>query len=144
MYQNKLHFAVRSFLIISVILLLAACQPAAPPVPSKSPAATEAPVVTEAPAAEEYMPTVGKITTEDYKPEIRPAKEKYTFGFANYMRAAPFCVIVEDGMNKYAQEAGIDLFVVDNEANAEKAVTNAQAMITKGVDFFIEYQGVAA
>jgi ribose transport system substrate-binding protein len=91
----------------------------------------------------EWIPGMGKVTTENYKPRIDQATKKYSFGFANYMRAAPFCTIVEEGMRKYAQEAGIEIFIVDNEADAAKAVDNARAMITKQVDFFIEYQGHA-
>lgn len=91
----------------------------------------------------EYMPTVGLISTEEYKPEIHKAEKKWLVGFANYMRAAPFCLSVEEGMIKYAEEAGVELFVVDNAADPARAVDNARMMIVKGVDFFIEYQGHA-
>ena len=94
---------------------------------------------------EGYMPTVGQVSTEDYQPEIVPASadEDWLIGFANYMLAAPFCGIVQEGHEKYAAEAGVEIFIVDNEADPAKSVDNARAMISKGVDFFIEYQGHA-
>jgi ribose transport system substrate-binding protein len=100
----------------------------------------------EAEAEEDgYMPTVGKISTEDYVPQITPAGdgEDFLIGFANYFLAAPFCGIVEEGMNNYGEQANVELFIVDNEADPAKSVDNARAMISKGVDFFIEYQGHA-
>jgi len=46
-------------------------------------------------------------------------------------------------MVKFGEEANVELFIVDNEADPAKSVDNARAMISKEVDFFIEYQGHA-
>lgn len=92
-----------------------------------------------------YMPTVGQISTDKYEPKIvsAGADEKWLIGFANYMLAAPFCGIVQKGVEKYAKEANVETFIVDNEADPAKSVDNARAMISKKVNFFIEYQGNA-
>ncbi len=110
-------------------------------------AAEAAPPETEAPSVEVagYMPTVGLISTEDYQPQIVPASagEDWLIGFANYTLAAPFCGIVEDGHIQYAAEANVEIFIVDNEADPAKSIDNARAMISREVDFLIEYQGHA-
>lgn len=129
--MKKILVTLSMVVILGLILMVVGCKEEA---------------VEEAASAEEgYMPTVGEISTEDYDPQITPAEEGEDFliGFANYMLAAPFCGIVEEGMKMYGEEANVELFIVDNEADPAKSVDNARAMLTKEVDFFIEYQGHA-
>ena len=128
-------------IIISIIILLLIIVVLVPGCKGETTAEeTTAKAVETTAAIEEYMPSVGKISTEDYVPTFREAKEKYLIGFANNTRAAAFCNLVEESMVESAEKAGVELFIVDNEADAAKAVDNARAMISKDVDFFVEYQ----
>lgn len=150
MKRETVMLIARILLGVSLAATLASCGPAATPTAAPAPTtatmATEAPAPTSAPAspaASAYMPTVGQISTTDYVPQIRPAPKKYLIGFANYIRAVAFCQYVETGMRNYATQAGVNLYVVDNNADAATSVENARAMIANKVDFFIEYQGEA-
>ncbi|TAK29628.1 MAG: sugar ABC transporter substrate-binding protein [Chloroflexota bacterium] len=71
------------------------------------------------------------------------AKKKWTIGFANYNNTLEFMSRVQASIDKTAKEKGVDLVIADNKADADTALSNADLMVTRKVDLFINYQGVA-
>jgi ABC-type sugar transport system substrate-binding protein len=75
--------------------------------------------------------------------KAKPAK-KYVIGFASLSRTQDWVLMVEEGIKKEAEEAGYELFAVDNDFSDSKAISNADAMVARKVDFFIEFNIHAA
>ncbi|MDP8997173.1 MAG: sugar ABC transporter substrate-binding protein [Pseudomonadota bacterium] len=74
--------------------------------------------------------------------KVKPPKngKNYVIGFANLQRDIPFCALVEGGIKKNADAAGIELVVVDNHLDGATALANAESLISRNVDFVIEFQ----
>ena len=66
-------------------------------------------------------------------------EKKWVIGFANIAEEVELQIVVRDGMVAAAEELGVDLVLANNEYDGAKAVRNADDMITKGVDGFIEF-----
>lgn len=66
--------------------------------------------------------------------------ENYVIGFANLQRDIPFCALVEEGILKNAEIAGIEVVVADNRLDGATALANAESFITRNVDLVIEFQ----
>jgi ribose transport system substrate-binding protein len=66
--------------------------------------------------------------------------ERYTFGFANLQRDISFGVLVEQGIAKNAEAAGIELVIADNRLDGPTALSNATSFAQRGVDYAIEFQ----
>ena len=62
--------------------------------------------------------------------EEKPAK-KYVVGFASLSRTQDWVLMVEDGIKKEAENAGYELFAVDNDFSDSKAISNADAMVAR-------------
>ena len=72
----------------------------------------------------------------------RPPKngKNYVIGFANLQRDISFCVLVENGIKRNADAAGIELVIADNRLSGPTALQNADSFIQRNVDFVIEFQ----
>jgi len=67
--------------------------------------------------------------------------KRYKIGFANLDEGTPFAVLVRQGIEKAAKEAGnVDLVVADNQLNGATALANANNFVTQGVQGAIEFQ----
>ena len=66
-------------------------------------------------------------------------EKKWVIGFANIAEEVELQIVVRDGMVAAAEALGVDLVLANNEYDGAKAVRNADDMITKGVDGFIEF-----
>ncbi len=124
----------RALLALVAIALVAASvlggcapKPTEAPPPTEPPPPTEAPPPTEPPATEEAAPA-------EYKPVVRPAKERYLIGYIEGMGAIEFSARMLTGMKEVAEEMGIDLLVCDSKYEAEAAINCAQLMADRGVD----------
>jgi len=67
------------------------------------------------------------------------AEKKWVIGFANIAEEVELQIQVRESMIKTAEELGVDIVLANNEYDGAKAVRNADDMITKGVDAFIEF-----
>ena len=67
-------------------------------------------------------------------------QKKVSFGFGSQSGKMPFSVAVENSLRAAAIEAGVDLFVLDNEYNGKKAIANAEEFVERGVDVVLEFQ----
>ena len=105
--------------------------------------AAEAPAPTEAPAPAEEVAvesSVGRISTEDYVPDLEAANKNFTIGVAILGTGIDFHVMVEEGFHSAAEEAGVEMVLLDNNYDAAQSVENARALVVQGVDAVIEYQ----
>lgn len=115
---------------------------------------TTAAAETEATVQETSTETVAETTEEvDFDEYLAAAKEKKEYpgkpgeglklGFANLIKGVSFTELVERGIIENAKLAGFadgDVFVVDNQFDPAISVKNADIMISKGVNAFIEFQ----
>tara|TARA_X000000368_G_scaffold83815_1_gene63410 strand:- start:954 stop:2069 length:1116 start_codon:yes stop_codon:yes gene_type:complete len=78
--------------------------------------------------------------------KVNPPKngKHYVIGFANLQRDIAFCALVEEGILKNAEAAGIEVLVTDNLLDGATAMANADSYITRNVDYVIEFQTDAA
>ena len=68
--------------------------------------------------------------------------ETKVVGFANILRSGcEFCVNVEDGVQADIGGAGYEIFAVDHNLDANQMLANADAMITQGVDVYLNFDG---
>ncbi len=72
-----------------------------------------------------------------------PLKGKVV-GFANALGVLPFCALVENGIKEQLALAGLDLnngwISMDNQYNPAIALQNADTMLSRQPDIFIEFQ----
>ena len=70
------------------------------------------------------------------------AQDEPLIGFANLLRTGcAFCLDVEDSVTRDVNVKGWELFAVDNNGDANQVVANADAMVTRGVDVFLQFDG---
>jgi ribose transport system substrate-binding protein len=72
----------------------------------------------------------------------QPGKGK-KLGFANIFGTLPFCISVEQNIIKQAKLAGFsesDMIIMDNQYDSVLGLKNADIMLSKSPDFFIEFQ----
>lgn len=67
------------------------------------------------------------------------AEKKWVIGFANIAEEVELQIQVRESMLRAAEELGAEIVLANNEYDGAKAVRNADDMITKGVDAFIEF-----
>ncbi|MHB1405836.1 MAG: sugar ABC transporter substrate-binding protein [Desulfitobacteriaceae bacterium] len=65
--------------------------------------------------------------------------KKVTIGFANLTDEITFGQAVKKGMIAEAQKRGWDIIAVDNKLDGATAVTNADTLLTRGINFFVEF-----
>jgi len=67
-------------------------------------------------------------------------RKRPKIGFANLSKHIALAVEIQSSLEKASVKAGVDLFVWDNDRNAEKAVQNATEMAEMQVDLAVEFQ----
>jgi ribose transport system substrate-binding protein len=70
----------------------------------------------------------------------RLGHRSFRIGYAQLSGDEPFVKKVTQGLLDAALKSGIDLLVTDNNASSEQAIENAADLISKRMDFVIEYQ----
>lgn len=89
-------------------------------------------------ASEETEKESGKSTDD------KSTDGKMKIGFANLTDSGDYMVWVKKGMEKAAEENGVELICVDNEADGATAVKNIDTLISSGVQCVIEYMNDSA
>ena len=69
-----------------------------------------------------------------------PAAERITVGYAGLSGEFPFVQDVNGGLQRVADCLNVELIILDNEYDPQVALTNADALVTRGVDVAIEFQ----
>ncbi|HEV2108746.1 MAG TPA: sugar ABC transporter substrate-binding protein [Thermomicrobiales bacterium] len=69
-----------------------------------------------------------------------PAEEQITVGYAGLSGEFPFVQDVNDGLQRVADCLNVELIIMDNEYDPQVALTNADTLVTRGVDVAIEFQ----
>lgn len=112
--------------LLLVAIAIAGCAAPTAPTPSESAAPEKS---TTAPAP-----------TEAEKPAVSAAgDEKVVVGFANIAETAPQHTIIKQSMERAAAEKGYELIYMNNKLDGQVAVSNADAMLLRGIDVFIEF-----
>lgn len=109
---------VRRVGVLAVAMLFAACSPAATTSPSASQPAAES----EAPAASASA-------------AASPAAfdcSGHSIAYASFGSQFPFIALVDESVKNAAEAAGMELFFVDNAFDAQKALTNANLIASRG------------
>ncbi len=82
-----------------------------------------------------------KAMAEDAAKATPPRNgERLVIGFANLQRDISFGVLVEQGIVKNAEAAGVELVIADNRLDGPTALANANSFVQRGVDYAIEFQ----
>ena len=95
-------------------------------------------VVTESPFTYEKLREMADARQYEGEPA-----SGHTLGFANLLKAFPFCTQVEDGIIEEWQLAGgsmDDLTVLDNAFDTNLSIQNADIIFGKNVEVFVEFQ----
>jgi len=101
--------------------------------------------------SKEYIAEAGMYPLFEKYREIAMKEETYPgqpgegkkLGFANIFGTLPFCISVEQNIIKQAKLAGFsedDLIIMDNQYDSVLGLKNADIMLSKRPDFFIEFQ----
>src|SRR5688500_17430774 len=69
-----------------------------------------------------------------------PAESEITVGYAGLSGEFPFVQDVNNGLQRVADCLGVELIITDNEYDPQVALTNADTLVTRGVDVAIEFQ----
>lgn len=69
-----------------------------------------------------------------------PAAERITVGYAGLSGEFPFVQDVNNGLQRVADCLNVELIITDNEYDPQVALTNADTLVTRGVDVAIEFQ----
>lgn len=69
-----------------------------------------------------------------------PSKQRYRIGFATRGTDTPFSKAVTAGVQRAAEEAGMDLITVSSHRSARGALRNAESLVRERVDLVIEFQ----
>ena len=97
-------------------------------------AACSGPAATTTPTA---GPTSGPTTGPTAEPTPKPL-----IGFSNILRTGcSFCTDVEKSVTEEAAKAGLELFAVDNNLDANQILANADAMVAKKVAVYLDFDG---
>jgi ribose transport system substrate-binding protein len=113
--------------VVGVVVLAALLAGCAPVQPAPAAAPTPAPAPTQAPAVAAESP--------------QPAGEKkITLGFANMVEGYEFATMTRTGIVDEAKARGWDVLLMNNNFDANTALTNADAMVLKNVDVAVEFQ----
>jgi len=84
---------------------------------------------------------VARVGQKRYRLNFRPPRRRrYRIGFANQGEGFSFTRQVGEGIIAAAQEAEVDLLVLDNHYSAKAALKNAERFVREKVDLAIEFQ----
>ncbi|MGQ9615453.1 MAG: sugar ABC transporter substrate-binding protein [Spirochaetota bacterium] len=104
--------------------------------------------------SKEYKPEAGMYPLFEQYREVAKKKQPYPgqpgkgkkLGFANIFATLPFCISVENSIIEQALLAGFkkeDMIIMDNQYDSVIGLKNADIMLSKRPDFFIEFQSDA-
>jgi ribose transport system substrate-binding protein len=113
-----------------------------------------APTEEMAEESKEYVAEKGLYDTFETYREYAKSEESYPgqpgmgkkLGFANIFGTLPFCIDVENNIIFQAKLAGFaesDMIIMDNQYDSVLGLKNADIMLSKRPDFFIEFQADA-
>jgi ribose transport system substrate-binding protein len=113
-----------------------------------------APTEEMAEESKEYVAEKGLYDTFEMYMEYAKREEAYPgqpgtgkkLGFANIFGTLPFCISVENNIILQAKLAGFaegDMIIMDNQYDSVLGLKNADIMLSKRPDFFIEFQADA-
>jgi len=108
----------------------------------------------EAEESKEYVAEKGLYDTFEMYRDYAKKEQPYPgspgkgkkLGFANIFGTLPFCIDVEKNIIKQAELAGFareDMIIMDNQYDSVIGLKNADIMLSKHPDFFIEFQADA-
>lgn len=123
---------------IGVMIALTGCKKktdSPPQAPQPKPAET-------APASYDLFEKYREYAQADKPYPDQPGKGK-KLGFANIFGTQPFCISVEKNIIRQAKLAGFakkDIIIMDNQYNSVIGLKNADIMLSKRPDLFIEFQ----
>ncbi len=84
---------------------------------------------------------VGMISSDDWRPNIRPAKEKYVIAMGMFARGMWwYHDLVEAGVQETADQMYVEVFFIDNQIDVQIAIENTRMVIDRGVDMLISEQ----
>jgi ribose transport system substrate-binding protein len=84
---------------------------------------------------------VTRVAERQYVLNIKlPKRSRYRIGYAGQSQEFSFARLVAEGITKAAEEAEIDLVVVDNRYSPKVAVRNADLLVGEHVELVIEFQ----
>ena len=87
-----------------------------------------------------FVPAFGAIA-QDATPAARPGEGLF-FTFANATASGPLFVGMQEGVQRSADAAGVELKLYNNNFDGETALRNAQLMVQDQPDFIIMYNAV--
>lgn len=94
-------------------------------------------------AAQDATPMAGEqaaATVPDACETVAPAEESITVGYAGLSGEFPFVQDVNNGLQRVSDCLNVELIITDNEYDPQVALTNANTLVTRGVDVAIEFQ----
>lgn len=93
-------------------------------------------------AAQDATPEAAmqEATVPDACATAEPAAERITVGYAGLSGEFPFVQDVNNGLQRVADCLNVELIILDNEYDPQVALTNADTLVTRGVDVAIEFQ----
>ncbi len=105
--------------VVCALAILVSCAPAATPTPQ---------VVTKV-----QTQVVEKVVEKLITPTpVAFDCSKYKAAYLSFGSQFPFIAIVDASMKRAAKEKGLDLLYIDNQFSPDKAVENAQTVISRG------------
>lgn len=125
-------------LIVTLVLLFAAACAApapAPQAPAPSPTAIvviQEKVVVATPTPQPAGPSPTPVVVVATPTPVSFDCSKYKMAYLSFGSQFPFIAMVDDSMKRAAKAKGVDLLMLDNEFKADKAVDNAQTIVTRG------------
>ena len=67
-------------------------------------------------------------------------RRKLRVAFAGLSNEVAFSIAVANSLQRAADEAGVELLLRDNQGDAQVAIQNARELVTKEIDFAVEFQ----
>lgn len=84
---------------------------------------------------------VTRVAERQYLLNIKlPKRRRYRIGYAGQSQEFSFARLVTEGITRAAEEAEVDLVVVDNRYSPKVAVRNADLLVGERVELVIEFQ----
>jgi ribose transport system substrate-binding protein len=92
------------------------------------------------PMAQGATPTSEEALVPDACATEQPLAEPITVGYAGLSGEFPFVQDVNGGLQRVADCLNVNLIITDNEYDPQVALTNADTLVTRGVNVAIEFQ----
>ena len=84
---------------------------------------------------------IEKVGTQGYRSRFYPFDvRRYRIGYAALNNVVPFISTVTEGLVDAAEEANVDLLILNNKESRKEALRNADIFVREKVDLVIEFQ----